>query len=378
MALGTTSLMQLIGAQLRQGEAGRAAFICWMSSPPYLLLACWAVISQIVFSDHITAGLSLIALFGLSAATACSLMALVGYHPRVTQKPAIYVHVVLWAYGMLAVTACYLIGTLNLMTGMIMMAAPTIGLILFSARLILSVFLAFICALLILSALAVLNYVPYAPGLGIGFRVDPSSSLYFTCSMIIAAAGYVIYQTFILLALLNAWHNREQKVRHQSATDALTGVANRRQILAHLEKCLTQIQRHDDRIALLMLDIDHFKKINDSHGHQIGDQALISVAQALRTCMRANDMVGRYGGEEFLIILPGADHTTAEEIAQRCRDSVSSVRLALGKATLPITASIGAVSRTADTIDSIDSFIRLADDAMYAAKKAGRNRVNIG
>lgn len=370
--------MQLTGAQLRHGEAGRAAFICWMSSPPYLLLACWAVISQMVFLDNNIYGLIFIALFGLSAATLCSLLALIGYHQRIVQKPKLYVHIVLWTYGTLAVIACYLIGTLNLMTGMIMMAAPTIGLILFPPRLILSVFLAFAAALLALSVMASLDIIPYAPGLGTDIQLEPNRSLYFTSSMIIAAAGYVIYQTFIVLALLNAWHSREQEVRHQSATDALTGVANRRQILTHLETCLIKMQRRDDRIALLMLDIDHFKKINDSHGHQIGDQALVAVAAALRARMRPHDMVGRYGGEEFLIILPGADHTGAAEIAQRCRDAVSEVRLALGKATLPLTASIGVVSRTADAIDDIDSLIRLADDAMYMAKKTGRNRVNIG
>lgn len=378
MAFSTSSLMQLTGAQLRHGEAGRAAFICWMSSPPYLLLACWAVISQLVFLDNNIYGLHFIALFGLSAATLCSLLALFGYHQRIAQKPKLYVHIVLWTYGTMAVVACYLIGTLNLMTGMIMMAAPTTGLILFPARLILSVFLAFVGALLALSVLAALDMIPYAPGLGMDIQLEPNRSLYFTSSMILAAAGYVIYQTFVVLALLNAWHSREQEVRHQSATDALTGVANRRQILTHLETCLAKMQRHDDRIALLMLDIDHFKKINDSHGHQIGDQALIAVAAALRSRMRPHDMVGRYGGEEFLIILPGADHDAATEIAQRCRDAVSEVRLALGKATLPLTASIGVVCRTADAIDDTDSLIRLADDAMYMAKKTGRNRVNIG
>lgn len=371
-----TSLFKLIGSQLRHGDAGRAAFVCWVSSPPYLLLACWAVISQLVFNQNNATRLDVVALFGLFAATLCAVMALAGYSVSARKHSRLYSHCVLWTYGTLAVCACYLIGTLNLMTGMILMAAPTMGMILFPARLIGTVFISFLAALLTLSVLAAIGTIPYAPGLGTDIQLEPSKSLYFTSSMVLAAAGYAAYQATLVFALLNAWHSREQKVRRQSATDPLTGLANRREVLQYLERYLLSMQRSEDRVALLMLDIDHFKKINDSHGHQIGDQALVSVSHALRECVRNHDLVGRYGGEEFLIILPNADIRTAEDIAQRCCTAVRAIRLALGEATLPLTASVGVVSRAAQDIEDIDSFIRIADDAMYAAKEAGRNRVS--
>lgn len=377
MQIGLSDLLKLTGAQLKHGNLGRAAFVCWMSVPPYLMMASWALLSQIAIPEAGESGLTLIALFSLCAAMMLCILALSSLHPALSTRPLIYAHIVLWFYGFLAVTSCYLLGTLNLLTGLIMMAAPTIGLILFPARLIATIFSISLVALLVLSALAATNIIAYAPGLGIGADFSPDESLYFTASMILAASGYVAYQTVIVLTLLNAWRTREEAVRQQSATDPLTGVANRRYVLEHLNNAMHGTRR-SDRMALLMLDIDHFKHINDKHGHQTGDEALVRVAEMLRQCVREQDLVGRYGGEEFLVVLPGTDQHAATEIAERCRKAVSSVRVSMSGEAVAMTISVGVVSRILQDDSHMDDLIRLADDAMYRAKKAGRNCVIAG
>lgn len=378
MKLGISELFLLTGAQLKHDNLGRAAFVCWMSVPPYLLLATWALISQFELPIEHARGLIFITLFGLSAACLCSVIGLFSFHPLARSHKLLYTHTVLWVYGILALTACFLLGTLNLMTGLIMMAAPSIGLILFPPRLITAVFIFNLIGLLVLSLLSATGILPYAPGLGIDNPLAPDRNVYFTASMIIAASGYVAYQTIILMALINAWHSREKQVRDQSTTDALTNVANRRHVLQVLERWLHDPHARIERIALLLLDLDHFKTINDRHGHLVGDQALTTVARLLGECLREQDLVGRYGGEEFLLLLPGADQHAAGEVAERCRKAVANQVIATRGGDFRLTISLGVVSRIITDDVETDELIQAADTAMYEAKKAGRNCIKFG
>lgn len=371
-------LLAFIGAQLRQDKLGRSAFVCWVSIPPYLILGLWALTAQLALSPGAASGMTLIVVFCVIAMLWMGLLGAMKALAWMRAHPGCYSYLMLGSYTLFAIVACYLLGTLNLLTGLVMMAAPTMGMILFPPRLILGISVLTLLVLLSLSVLAALDLIPYAPGLGIGVDVAPNESLFITVSMILSASGYVAYQVLIFMALINAWHLREAEVRKLSATDALTGVANRRDILERLEGMIFGRQRRQDRIALLMLDIDHFKQINDVHGHVTGDEALIAVAATLRDCLREQDVIGRYGGEEFLVILPGTDQHEAAEIAERCRNAVAAIVLPSTQGNVPLTASIGVVSRILQGGDDIDELIRLSDDAMYAAKRAGRNCVKIG
>ncbi len=151
-------------------------------------------------------------------------------------------------------------------------------------------------------------------------------------------------------------------------TDPLTGIANRRA----LEEWLRDWEREGDgsTAALVLFDIDHFKAVNDLHGHLVGDEILVSAAQLIRSQLRARDLVGRWGGEEFLVIIEGGTLENATALANRVRQIVmASVHPVAGSVTL----SAGVAVCTADT--PVDAAFKAADDALYAAKAAGRNRV---
>lgn len=162
-------------------------------------------------------------------------------------------------------------------------------------------------------------------------------------------------------------------LRRLATTDPLTGTFNRR----HFMDLMTREQRRADRYgaiySLLMVDIDHFKRINDKYGHQVGDQAIQAMAEACKRLMRPTDIVARYGGEEFIITLTHTDHTGALKVAERLRQSVADIALPTEHGALGFTISVG-VSSYAKT-SRLEQIIGAADHALYAAKAGGRNRV---
>jgi len=165
-----------------------------------------------------------------------------------------------------------------------------------------------------------------------------------------------------------------KRLQQQALTDALTDLPNRRFAMERLEQEWALTQRGERALSCMMLDIDHFKKINDTFGHQLGDEALKQVADALRKTARAQDVVCRYGGEEFLVICPDTGATAAYQAAERMRVSVESLRmLAPDGRHMPLTLSIG-VAEKGEGIADMNALINRADVSLYAAKTQGRNR----
>jgi diguanylate cyclase (GGDEF)-like protein len=157
-------------------------------------------------------------------------------------------------------------------------------------------------------------------------------------------------------------------------TDARTGLANTRAFDQMLEDALSA-RRDDETVAVLMLDLDHFKDFNDRYGHPSGDEALRSFANILRSCLRDGDIAARYGGEEFAVVLPGVDESTAFAVAERIRSRTESTLISLAPGvTDRISVSIGIAGAPGQANDRI-SLLRLADEALYSAKQGGRNRV---
>lgn len=169
-------------------------------------------------------------------------------------------------------------------------------------------------------------------------------------------------------ALLEAQHALELQAR----TDALTGILNRGAILEELERETQRAEREGSRLGLGMLDIDHFKRVNDTCGHAAGDAVLREVVRRAQRVLRPYDSFGRVGGEEFLVILPGAGETDLREVLERIRAAVGSTAIVVGEHRLAVTVSLGAATCGAETPDAC---IARADDALYVAKEEGRNRV---
>jgi len=160
-------------------------------------------------------------------------------------------------------------------------------------------------------------------------------------------------------------------------SDDLTGLWNRRMILNQLARELNRARHERQPLAVAMVDIDLFKSVNDTYGHLAGDTVLREVALSLRSQLRSYDFIGRYGGEEFLALLPGCDYETSAEIARRMCQTVAAHPVQIGDVEVPVTVSIG-LSTTAETEFDPDSLIAAADFGLYRAKAGGRNQVIAG
>lgn len=168
----------------------------------------------------------------------------------------------------------------------------------------------------------------------------------------------------------------QQSLIEKASNDALTGLMNHGSILEQFNKEIHRARRERKPLAIIVADLDHFKRINDTYGHQIGDDVLIEAAKRLRSAMRRYDHVGRYGGEEFLIVLPGCSSLDAYRIADRIRDAVSFFPAHTEEHTIPFTISMG-VACLDSILDSQESLIRAADQALYVAKRNGRDRIEM-
>jgi len=168
--------------------------------------------------------------------------------------------------------------------------------------------------------------------------------------------------------LLEAQHALEI----QAHTDALTGVMNRRAIVEELEREVVRASREEAPLGLGMLDIDHFKLVNDTCGHAAGDAVLCEIVRRVLDVMRPYDAFGRFGGEEFLVIVPQVSEEELREVLERIRRAVAAAPFAVGGQELVATVSLGGATTAGDTADGL---IARADDALYAAKGLGRDRV---
>ncbi len=195
---------------------------------------------------------------------------------------------------------------------------------------------------------------------------DEAEEVHYVCITVFDVTDIAIYQKMLKDAM--------SSLEEMSVRDGLTGVYNRR----HLETCLAQevarAERHDVPLSVLMFDIDHFKNVNDTYGHQAGDDVLKAVAERTQNKLRASDVCGRYGGEEFTVILPNTDLQGAGQMAERLRRVISEAPVAARELSVPISVSVG-VSTLRHPGTAPELMLKEADVALYRAKSGGRDRV---
>lgn len=275
--------------------------------------------------------------------------------------------------GILVISLCrdgYLVGVLSPATMISYVCLVTVGLVLFNRTL---VYAAMIPATLFLFGAGILSffdYIPYGPLFNF-YGMQPYENGFWILSMLFFISPMMLTCLILFEILLSQWRYREKLIRRLSQLDPLTNLFNRRSI----NRYLNQFDMNQEKsYAVILIDLDHFKSINDRFGHHKGDEALILVAEALALHLRESDVVGRFGGEEFILLLKNTDQKQAVNVAERCRNTIQHIILLDDRQhSIHITASFGiAISEQEIRPQQL---LTNADQALYAAKAAGRNCV---
>jgi diguanylate cyclase (GGDEF)-like protein len=205
----------------------------------------------------------------------------------------------------------------------------------------------------------------------LGYALDPPADIWDGVTNRVFSI-IVVLGTAICLTKLSMY---ERRLLVQSMTDPLTGLLNRRSYLDLSGKEETRARRHGNPFSVLMLDIDHFKKINDTYGHPVGDLAIKALAAVCSSALRPHDILARYGGEEFVLTLPHTPAEGARTVAERIREAVEQTTVSSENGVVRFTVSIGV--STYSNGESFDHIVERADKALYISKEGGRNRVTV-
>lgn len=279
-------------------------------------------------------------------------------------------------FALTLVAMSYSIGTASFCAGLVLLGAPVFGFILLDRKAVWGTTITALVVLVTLSYMTVYDLLPYAPVMVT--PTDQTSRLFWMNSIFFFAAPFFVPIILMADQMLMWWREREDKIRHMSRTDALTGTHNRFSILNILDLEVARSTEFQEPLSVVILDLDHFKKVNDQWGHPTGDLVLKTAAEVLRQNIRECDSLGRYGGEEFVIIIPNADKIETQKIIERCRIALAQTKiLSESQVLINVTASFGVVNVAQPAEQTIEAYtlIKTADEALYIAKHNGRNRI---
>lgn len=267
----------------------------------------------------------------------------------------------------------YLIGSFSPATMVAYVSVVGVGLVLFDRKMIYCALVPATIALLFCNFLSMYGVLQYAPIFKLEVLNQAQMHPFWVGSMFFFLLPILIACLLLFESLLKQWRIRETAIQVLSLLDPLTNVMNRRSISNHLERLH---QQPNQLYSIVLLDLDHFKNINDHFGHSVGDQVLINVAKCLANNLRDRDMIGRFGGEEFILLLPNTTPAQAQNVAERCRLAIGELKFTSeDHQEFSISASFG-ISSTLSA-DEPHLIISQADQALYAVKASGRNQVKI-
>ena len=277
------------------------------------------------------------------------------------------------AIGILIISLCYngyMIGVFSPVTMVVYICLIAVGLVLFERKIVYAMLIPATGFLTLSGYLSFIDVIPYAPI----FQIDGQLFLngFWLLSMLYFVIPILITCLILFEILLSQWRHRERLIQHLSQIDPLTNTFNRRRISQSLEY-LHQQDPHNP-YAVVLLDLDHFKNINDQFGHHMGDNVLIAVSQELNDQIQKHDLVGRFGGEEFILILKHASLPKAYQIAERCRTTIEALVISNDEGqSIRVTASFG-IAQSHHGLRP-QQVLSQADKALYAAKASGRNQI---
>ncbi len=230
----------------------------------------------------------------------------------------------------------------------------------------------FLAAVVAAERLGLVRYAPLlqASPVGPDGRLDPQ----FFWLMGGSSLTVFFLSVYLTHMMFGDWRDHQAALEHLSTTDALTGLNNRRWFRECAARELELAKRHKTPLAVLFMDVDHFKQTNDRYGHPAGDAALVAVAGVIKACLRNVDLVARYGGEEFVCLLTHTPLDGAAQVAERCREAIARTVVTTGNATFSVTVTVGLSACAGTDVGTLDDLIRAADEAMYRGKAAGRNQ----
>ena len=277
------------------------------------------------------------------------------------------------AIGILIISLCYngyMIGVFSPVTMVVYICLIAVGLVLFERKIVYAMLIPATGFLTLSGCLSFIDVIRYAPI----FQIDGQLFLngFWLLSMLYFVIPILITCLILFEILLSQWRHRERLIQHLSQIDPLTNTFNRRRISQSLEY-LHQQDPHNP-YAVVLLDLDHFKNINDQFGHHMGDNVLIAVSQELNDQIQKHDLVGRFGEEEFILILKHASLPKAYQIAERCRTTIEALVISNDEGqSIRVTASFG-IAQSHHGLRP-QQVLSQADKALYAAKASGRNQI---
>jgi diguanylate cyclase (GGDEF)-like protein len=290
--------------------------------------------------------------------------------PVLTHATAIY-------YAVNIAFFSYVTGPFSAPSGFALLAGVTTGMLFFERQVLLIGLLFHVVGLAAIAYLSHQGFLPFEAlymASTAGRGLDPDWLLRSTVATV--ALAIIVFP--FLGMIVDSWRYRELRLERAAQTDALTGIYNRGYAMEVLDRAFARASEKRP-LSVVMVDIDHFKKVNDDHGHLIGDEVLRQVATALQASLRKNDTLGRFGGEEFLLVLPGIGDGEARVVAERCRVAVAALDFGVPAArslggSLRVTASFG-IATLPPIYATVETLLDVADAALYEAKRGGRNSV---